>query len=225
MLRDTLGRRTSDNTEPFLMGVSGTNDEQESMPAEEHINDLNDDIFGSAPNSPVLSASEDQHERTSNGRSGGGDHSDIPRLRSLHITNGYREGIALSKESHIQAGFDEGFTLGGEIGQRVGYLLGVLEGISKAVKDDATRQVWDEAQEGLKIEMLLGEKWFGSDGVWLYHVDGEEDGDVTFEEVAKAHPVLSTWEKKVRELVEEIGLRLHGDSVEDEKRESPSTLS
>ena len=187
------------------------------MPAEEHVNDLNDDIFGSAPNSPVLNASEGQNGRTSNSRSGG-DHSDIPRLRSLHITNGYREGIALSKESHIQAGFDEGFSLGGEIGQRVGYLLGVLQGIAKAMKGDETRQIWDEAQEELKIEMLLGEKWFGSDGVWLYHVEGEEDGDVTFEEVAKAHPVVSQWEKKVRELVEKLGLRLHGDSQEDKEK-------
>lgn len=178
------------------MRVPGMSEEEQ-----EQTNHLNDDVFGSAPSSPVLSGQQLDRSHPS----------DLPRLRSLHVTNGYREGIALSKESHIQAGFDEGFSLGGEMGQRVGYLLGVLEGIARGLKDDETRGTWEEAQEELKMERLLGAEWFGRDGVWLYHVDGEEDGEVTFEEVAKAHPVLRRWEEKLRESVHIVGLRLNGE--------------
>lgn len=186
------------------------------MPVEEHQNDLNDDVFGSAPSSPnLLSQPGDRHGRSA------GDHSDVPRLRSLHITNGYREGIALSKESHIQAGFDEGFSLGGEVGQKVGYLLGVMEGIVRGGCQEG-KELYEEAQEELKIEKLLGEEWFGEDGVWLYEVqDGE---DVSFEEVAKAHPALRKWEAKVRQLAHSAGMRLEGLATDvEEKGEASSS--
>lgn len=211
MLRDTLGRRTSDNTEPFLvMSTLGRNEQEPEELAnpqqEPHTNDLNDDIFGSAPNSPTL------NNEGEGGRSN--DHSDIPRLRSLHITNGYREGIALSKESHIQAGFDEGFSLGGEIGQRAGWILGVLDGMARGVKskkkdeDHEIGECFAKAQEELKIEKLLGEEHFGVDGIWLYEVPGEDGEDVTFEVVANAHPILRKWDGRVRDLGKRLGVLL-----------------
>ncbi|KAL8985824.1 MAG: hypothetical protein Q9177_004326 [Variospora cf. flavescens] len=55
--------------------------------------------------------------------------SDIPRLRSTHATNGYRDGISASKDQALQPGFDEAYPLGAILGLRVGYVLGVLEGL------------------------------------------------------------------------------------------------
>ncbi|PIA97570.1 putative protein yae1 [Cercospora beticola] len=247
MLRDTLGRRTSDNTEPalFMTGIpparGGTIDEADnntSQEAPQHSNDLNDDIFGSAPSSPVLSAQHDHNDDSprENARiasSRDQHHSDIPRLRSIHITNGYREGIAVSKESHIQAGFDEGFSLGGEIGQKAGYILGVLEGIVRGLKNgkenaqrgdgkeeitglrEEVEGIFGEAKDELRVEKLLGQEYFGGDGIWLYEVEGEEGDDVTFEVVAAGHPVLRRWMAKTREVCDRVGLRLEGHEGEE----------
>ncbi|KAM3422351.1 hypothetical protein BST61_g2710 [Cercospora zeina] len=255
MLRDTLGRRASDHADPalFMTGIptagitttttTRTRDEELSAPgartnpsleaaaSQHHTNDLNDDIFGSAPSSPVLSAGRDHgDDEEGDGTAGRGaanssnrreqHHSDIPRLRSIHITNGYREGIAVSKESHIQAGFDEGFSLGGEIGQKVGYILGVLEGVMRGLRkrgesgelQDEVERVFGEAREELRVEKLLGKEWFGGDGIWVYEVEGEEQDDVTFEVVAERHPVVRTWMAKTRALCErvELELKIHG---------------
>ncbi|GIZ37957.1 hypothetical protein CKM354_000138500 [Cercospora kikuchii] len=247
MLRDTLGRRTSDNTEPalFMTGIpparGGTIDEADHNTSQEtpqHSNDLNDDIFGSAPNSPVLSAQYDRIDDSSreNARiasSRDQHHSDIPRLRSIHITNGYRDGIAVSKESHIQAGFDEGFSLGGEIGQKAGYVLGVLEGIVRGLKNmkenaeqrggkeeitdlrDEVERIFSEAKDELRVEKLLGQEYFGGDGIWLYDVEGEEGDDVTFEVVAAGHPVLKRWMAKMKEVCDRAGLQLEGHEEEE----------
>ncbi|CAK1359178.1 unnamed protein product [Cercospora beticola] len=247
MLRDTLGRRTSDNTEPalFMTGIpparGGTIDEADKNTSQEtpqHSNDLNDDIFGSAPNSPVLSARYDHNgdsprENARIASSRDQHHSDIPRLRSIHITNGYREGIAVSKESHIQAGFDEGFSLGGEIGQKAGYILGVLEGVVRGLKNkkenadqgegneeiaglrDEVEGMFGEAKDELRVEKLLGQEYFGGDGIWLYEVEGEEGDDVTFEVVAAGHPVLRKWLARMREVCDRVGLRLEGHEGEE----------
>ncbi|KAF2214530.1 hypothetical protein CERZMDRAFT_90354 [Cercospora zeae-maydis SCOH1-5] len=268
MLRDTLGRRTSDDAEPalFMTGLpsAGITTRDEQLSASEvaenytsledaaaasqiHTNDLNDDIFGSAPNSPVLSVdhgrSNIDDDDDGGGLSGSGTgtgraansssssrreqhHSDIPRLRSIHITNGYREGIAVSKESHIQAGFDEGFSLGGEIGQKAGFILGVLEGVARGVRNmketdelrDEAEKVFGEAKEELRVEKLLGKEWFGGDGIWLYEVEGEEKDDVTFELVAGRHPVVELWMGKMRALCDRVGLNLEvHDEVEELK--------
>lgn len=94
-----------------------------------------DDVFGSAPASPVLAGDRDSQDIESATRLRVADPSDIPRLRSTHVTNGYREGIAVSKEKYVQDGFDEGFGLGAEIGVRAGWCLGILYALVKAVVD------------------------------------------------------------------------------------------
>lgn len=234
MLRETLGRRASDNADPTpLFFMNGTTTETIEPPSPEvlqhHTNDLNDDIFGSAPSSPVLSATAINPPRQTEDqrRTGRTDHSDIPRLRSIHVTNGYREGIAVSKESHVQAGFDEGFSLGGEIGQKVGWILGVLEGVVRGVRrkkrreqqqrneernegeaEDEAEVAFTAAQAELRIEVLLGKDWFGEDGIWKYEVPGEEKEDVTFEVVAEAHPVVRKWRERTMELSQKVGLRM-----------------
>lgn len=71
-------------------------------------------------------------ESTARPSRGGEILSDIPSLRRQHMTDGYREGLAVGKARIMQAGFDAGYPFGVEIGLRVGQVLGVLEGIVSA---------------------------------------------------------------------------------------------
>lgn len=181
----------------------------------QHTNDLFEDIFGSAPNSPTLSGN--QGDETAAERGNVNEVSDIPRLRSRHVTEGYREGVAESKEKFIQAGFDEGYSLGAELGLKVGWCLGVLEGVCKAVEkaqtgskqhlQDGTEpgELLKNAQEELQMQKLYDPKYFGSDGIWVYDVPGTED-ETTFRDVALAHPVLSSWVATTRATVDRYGL-------------------
>lgn len=172
--------------------------------------------------------------------------SDIPRLRAAHSTAGYRDGISLSKESFLQAGFNEGYSLGAAIGLRVGYVLGILEGLCAAlgtsvrrdsnndrletrdlqVRGDGIRMggLFKEALHDLSIEKIFGQEWFGEDGNWKYEVrgSGELDGagceDVTLEQVAEQHPIVQIWTRRVGEEMLHLGIR---DSlIEGEEWES-----
>ncbi|KAM0704489.1 hypothetical protein Q7P35_008723 [Cladosporium inversicolor] len=184
-----------------------------------HSNDLFDDVFGSAPNSPILSGGRDDDFAPE--RMNAHEVSDIPRLRSRHVTEGYREGIAESKEKFIQEGFDEGYSLGAELGLQAGWCLGVLEGVCKALdKKQATGgkqsqadgqaetepdELFKKAQEEMQMQKLFGPAYFGSDGIWLYDVPGSED-ETTFRQVAIAHPVLSKWLATTRVTADRVGL-------------------
>ena len=159
--------------------------------------------------------------------------SDIPRLRSIHVTNGYREGIAIGKEQHLQIGFDEGYSLGAELGLRAGWCLGVLEGLMQVATQrhaessstegqlgtDEALQILREAESELKVENLCGKEWFGEDGVWSWEVSGVDDeheaagavaGEprlrVAFDDVAAAHPIIKKWREKACEGAGGLGL-------------------
>lgn len=137
------------------------------------------------------------------------------------MTEGYREGIAESKEKYIQDGFDEGYSLGAELGLKVGWCLGVLEGVCKAVEKaqaDGSREVdrgandgpepsklFERAQDELAMQKLYHTAYFGNDGIWLYDVPGAEE-ETTFNDVALAHPVLSSWLDVARETANRYGL-------------------
>ncbi|KAL1585949.1 hypothetical protein WHR41_04896 [Cladosporium halotolerans] len=190
---------------------------QQEQPS--HNNDLFDDVFGSAPASPQLSGARDEELALERGNVD--EVSDIPRLRSRHVTEGYREGIAESKEKYIQAGFDEGYSLGAEIGLKAGWCLGVLEGICKAlertradgIKNDQKMldhgaepaELLKQAQEALQMQKLFDPAYFGSDGIWLYDVPGVED-ETTFRDVALAHPALSPWIDTAMTTADRFGL-------------------
>lgn len=58
---------------------------------------------------------------------------DLARLKRIHTTEGYRQGISVSKALFIQAGFDEGYALGAVLGSTAGRLLGVLSGLLDAL--------------------------------------------------------------------------------------------
>ncbi|KAK6439269.1 Essential protein Yae1, N terminal [Oleoguttula sp. CCFEE 5521] len=188
-----------------------------STPAVEevsHQNDLLDDIFGSAPSSPILDHPDGETVQSFVAQAN--ERSDIQRLRITHVTNGYREGIADSKEKFIQAGFDEGYSLGAELGVRVGWCLGVLEGICRALPAEGMSAMdtmpsshpvllVKRARDELKMQNLLTEKYFGVDGIWLYDVPGQES-ETTFREVAAAHPMLKMWIDTVHLTLRSYGL-------------------
>ncbi|KAL8951457.1 MAG: hypothetical protein Q9222_002558 [Ikaeria aurantiellina] len=165
------------------------------------------------------------------------DPSDIPRLRSIHVTNGYRDGIASAKEQALQPGFDEAYPLGAILGLRVGYILGALEGLCGAhgsrkhqegkgqpVKvteregqplqgeRERLREILLRAREELRIEALFGSEYWRSDGMWAYEVRSQEgqgmgEDDVTFWDVADQHPVVRKWMGRVREEVRKAGIQ------------------
>ncbi|EPE31934.1 hypothetical protein GLAREA_12016 [Glarea lozoyensis ATCC 20868] len=186
---------------------AGSRDD-ESREVEDDANDILDDVFGSEPGSPAFG--------------GGGandEYSDIPRLREKHETEGYRDGVTKGKAETVQKGFDEGYSLGAVLGLRIGKVLGLLEGVwggVRSVKDES--EVWDrerarlevlvkEGREELRTESLFGAEWWGEDGIWKYDVPGE-GGEVVWEDVAKAHPLVVKWEGIVDEEVKRWGLDL-----------------
>ncbi|WPH01733.1 Hypothetical protein R9X50_00458500 [Acrodontium crateriforme] len=199
-----------------------------------HVDPL-DDVFGSAPNSPVLRPSNtdvDDSTKDDGTRYVRTEFSDVPKLRTTHVTNGYREGIAASKEQHIQAGFDEGYSLGAQLGLKAGRVLGQLEGIWHAVVaseqakskasvtheeheivselgGEAIAKMLADAEKELSVQALFGKEYFGADGIWTYDVPGQEDeSETTFEHVATAHPALKKWDEQLTSLAGKLGLVL-----------------
>ncbi|KAL8729734.1 MAG: hypothetical protein Q9166_004563 [cf. Caloplaca sp. 2 TL-2023] len=183
-------------------------------------NSLSDIFSDSPPNSPTSS-----HHHPA-------EPSDIPRLRGIHVTEGYREGIDAAKKEAAQPGFDEAYPLGAILGLRVGYVLGILQGLcgaygvkSSPQKADGEVEIEDgenfrreeghrlrelsvQARAELKIETLFGKDYWRSDGIWAYDVQsqaGEEK--VTFWEVADQHPAIRKWLKTVRDEIRKAGVQ------------------
>jgi len=60
---------------------------------------------------------------------------DVTRLKQIHTTTGYRDGIATAREAALQPGFDEGYPLGAALGTEAGKLIGIMEGIGAGVQE------------------------------------------------------------------------------------------
>ncbi|KAL9098000.1 MAG: hypothetical protein Q9187_009755, partial [Circinaria calcarea] len=159
--------------------------------------------------------------------------SDIPRLRASHVTAGYRTGIANSKAAALQGGFDEGYSLGAVMGLKVGRVLGVLEGITSALRGrrqervqgmkegntviedregsdglKETEGLLKQAREELDLTKVFGREWWGEDGIWAYEIlPPEGGGEVTFEHVAAQHPLIKTWTERIAGLMESWDIR------------------
>ena len=214
--------------------------EEESIRNSTTYIDPFDDVFGSAPSSPIRAVQNLDDEQAvdlspapSTIARIATDPSDVPRLRSTHVTNGYREGIAASKEKHIQEGFDEGYSLGAEIALKAGYILGALQGLyhgigeqpryasphpnqplvetseeAVSIKEEVARML-QEAESALKVEHLFSRAYLGEDGVWIYDIPGQEnESSVTFAKVAEAHPVIRSWAKRLIELRDKLDFKL-----------------
>jgi len=156
--------------------------------------------------------------------------SDFERLRSTHATVGYRDGISVGKAASIQTGFDEGFALGGEIGRAVGYILGCVQGIATALPgDEEITHILKEVGDELRLESVFARDYLSEDGLWKYDVAGEENGEVTFEQVAWAHPLVKRCRQKLQSLAEkrvvdlEALKRRMGDAEDGEDGEEPAS--
>lgn len=208
----------------------------------EPTTDALDDIFGSAPNSPLARAAVAENDDGIDFEAldappapatTSGERSDIPRLRSMHVTTGYRDGIAESKAQFVQEGFDEGFSLGAVLGLKTGWLLGVLEGLVRAVNGDVgaadevkgeVREEFVKAREELALTRVFGREYFGEDGIWKFVVEGEAaDGGVTFLEVADAHPLVAEWTARIGELEGRFGLDLKAKVRPDVEDDEPAS--
>ncbi|KAJ3521348.1 hypothetical protein NM208_g13331 [Fusarium decemcellulare] len=187
-------------------------------------NDALDDVFGSGPSSPV--AEEHHHETAA---SSAAHPSDIHRLQTEHTTAGYREGVTVSKESSLQAGFDEGFSLGASVGLKAGQLLGVLEGIAEAVRgrEDTESvkaiELSRQAQEELSTASIFKADYWAEDSNWKYEVKPAEGADeVVFADVADAHPLIKKWAAVVEE---QVALwKIDRAILDDEKGERLETV-
>ncbi|KAK8176458.1 hypothetical protein BC567DRAFT_140685, partial [Phyllosticta citribraziliensis] len=168
-----------------------------------------DDVFGCSPPDATAAASVLSIEPSNN------DHevSDIPRLRSIHVTAGYRDGIAVSKAAHVQDGFDEGYPLGAVLGLQAGRAVGVLEGVVAALRCArerlyaTTKHLLQQAREELDVAALFSPQYFDGEGIWRFHVDGHEE-DITFEVVAAQHPLIVKWTAAVEQLARDLDLDL-----------------
>lgn len=218
-----------------IMNGNNENDSEIAMrdDAQATYEDPLDDVFGSAPSSPQINQShplqtEDLTNESNNTNLGingfaSADPSDIPRLRTRHVTEGYREGIAASKDKFLQEGFDEGFALGAEIGLLAGSILGLLEGLMKGLHNGSearleTAEILSKAEQELNMEKLISEDFFEADGNWKFNVAdeggnfrGDDSGeDFGFKDVAAAHPTLKEWKVRVKGLGSKYGVDATG---------------
>lgn len=193
----------------FSSGAQPTPGDADDGPLRSDNNNSVDDVFDLTGTSAAAGVSE------------------IPRLRAEHGTAGHREGLSASKATTMQAGFDEGYSLGAVVGLRAGAVLGILEALCAAAEaggggggggaaeqaeqaEQARMRTLCERSAGeLATASVFGPEWWSADGVWRFHVRGDEEGDaLTFTDVAGAHPLIAKWEAVVRDEVRRWGVDL-----------------
>jgi len=86
--------------------------------------------------------------------------SDLPVMRRQHMTDGYREGLAIGKAKVMQKGFDDGYPIGVKMALRTGKVLGCLEGIlaAKDLGDEvraSVQKIHAQAKQELAISNLM----------------------------------------------------------------------
>ncbi|PGH14338.1 hypothetical protein AJ80_05928 [Polytolypa hystricis UAMH7299] len=185
-----------------------------------------DDIFGSSPpySAPLSLPTQTTHTTDTAGPS---THvpelSDLPRLRRQHVTAGYRDAISVSKQEHVQRGFDAGFPVGAELGIRVGIVLGVLEGLSRcegsAKKGEKEKEkekedvgvdgidgvvdvtgLYERAKGELSVQKVFGGVvGDGAEG----KKEAEEEGDASVRLGRAGEEVVGNWEARVKKLLEQ----------------------
>lgn len=100
----------------------------------------------------------------------------------------------------------------GVLGGLCAALGGVAGGGEGKGEYEASRRMWMRAREELAVERVFGREFWGEDGVWRYAVrkaggDGDEEGEVTFQEVVEQHPLVKEWVERARGEMRRWGIR------------------
>ena len=146
--------------------------------------------------------------------------SDVPRLRSIHATAGYRDGVSEAKDQFLQAGFDEGYSIGAAFGLRIGCLLGAAESLLLATTKrmpEMRRQAHDlegickKMKEDLTLEKVFDRKWWDDDELWntgchLQQPDDKTNG-ISIQEIIDSHPLIERWSLVLKEERKRLHLR------------------
>ena len=164
------------------------------------------DVFGS-PHVTAVDRAERHEDQDPNHPAS--EPSELPRLRQIHVTAGYRDGAAEGQAAEVQAGFDEGYGVGARVGWWAGWCLGKLRGVMALfaqIRDtdgvSKMRELVEGAERELKQEVLFGPEWVGKNGEWLFKVKIEEERDGVV--VAAGHPVVNKWWRLAVEAAEGI---------------------
>ncbi|KAF2150205.1 hypothetical protein K461DRAFT_229816 [Myriangium duriaei CBS 260.36] len=179
--------------------------------------DVLDDVFGSSASGP------EGIDREINGEL-----SENARLRSIHVTNGYRDGIAESKSRFVQAGFDEGYPLGAVLGYKAAWFIKVLDlfcsGLRTASSTPDTisrmESALSEARQDLSMDRIFSSEYFDEDGVWKFTVTGDGDGDseCDFDQVAQHHPIMIKWTTLISDTAALLGLNMASPGQRHQER-------
>ena len=81
-------------------------------------------------------------------------------------------------------------------------------------EEQRLRGLLGKAREELALERIFGREWWTEDGVWGFHVPGEE-GEVTWRKVVDAHPVVGKWDGVVSEEMRRAGVERGGFEGEE----------
>lgn len=194
-------------------------------------NYLNEDVFGDSDCDQTCSIAFDFVSTCEKGHNNEvvqshSELSDIPRIRAMQNTAGYREGISAAKATVAQEGFDEGYPLGAVIGTKAGLLLGLIEGVLASIRlgsklgispgedtntvyprDDLDKIeiLYENARKELCIQSIFSSEYWEQDGTWRFEVHGEDE--IVFENVAASHPLIQKWEGILKEVECQWGIK------------------
>ena len=129
--------------------------------------------------------------------------------------------MAVTKEAHLQTGFDVGYPVGAGLGVRVGRILGVLDGllVGMSGEDEAGRERMRELRARAERELVVGSLVGREEVVGLDEGEEEEGLRQELEEErgeADGHGKLSgggeellrMWEGVLKEEWRKVGLGL-----------------
>ena len=86
---------------------------------------------------------------------------------------------------------------------------------------EEARELREEAGRELGMQRVMGEGFFNEEGMWRWDVPGAEGKEeVTFRDVAGAHPLVAKWMGVVREVAEKWRVDLEVLEREESTEES-----
>lgn len=93
---------------------------------------------------------------------GGQESMEVKKLRKVHHSRGYVDGISSAKEENLQNGFDDAFPVGAELGFAIGEIIGRLQVLNclYGSENPELREKFKLAKQELRINNLLSKRNF-----------------------------------------------------------------